>query len=260
MAETWQQAICRWDMVAFANNYRYSLLFGNGCELESKLNAIYSKYEDPLLAEDWTYGEELHMHRLMEEALLCLRSFRENQTLICECVGSVPSFAYIQRCIVSFVQEQVQKNTIWQLRMHSVQKRCNATTLRLEQSCGIFGKSTLSCEENIGSKNYTDFEHTMHSEEKRCDATTLRVEQSCGFFGKSALSWEENIASKNYTDFEHRGLAFTQLSGFEDGLLRSPNGKKLIPVRIVEVDATLIIVRLMKEDAKLSRYVYGCIY
>jgi len=144
--------------------------------------------------------------------------------------------------------------------MHSVQKRCNATTLRLEQSCGIFGKSTLSWEENVGSKNYTDFEHTMHSEEKRCDATTLRVDQSCGFFGKSALSWEENIAGKNYTDFEHRGLAFTQLSGFEDGLLWSPNGKKLIPVRIVEVDATLKIVRLMKEDAKLSRYVYGCIY
>jgi len=260
MAESWQQAICRCDMDALAGNIYYSSLFQKGCELESKLDAMYREYEGPVRAEECTYQGGLHMHRLMEEARLCLRSFRENQTLICECVESVPNLAYIRRCIVSSIHDEVHKYMIWQHRLQSEQQLCDAVTLRMERSCGISEKSALLSEENIVSKNYTALEHRMHSEQTQCDACTSRIEQSSGFFGKSVPSWEENIASKNYTDFEHRGSGFTQLSGHEDGLVRSSNGKKLLPVRIVEVDATQKIVMLQKEDAKHWEDVYGGTY
>jgi len=257
MAVTWQQAICSCDTDAFAGDFYFYSLFQNGCELESKLNAMYMEYKGPFRAKECTHQEGLDMHRLIEEARLCLHSFSENQTLMCLCLESVPTLAYIQRHIVSSIHDEEDKNMIWQHRLQGEQQLCDAVTLRMEQSCGISGKSALLSEEKIVSKNDTTIKHSMHSEQTQCDACTLRIEQSSGFFWKSAPSWEENIASKDYTDFEHRGSGFTQVSGHEDGLLRSSNSKKLLPVRIVEVDATQKIVTLEKEDAKHWQDVYG---
>jgi len=79
----------------------------------------------------------------------------------------------------------------------------------------------------------------------------LRVLQAAGIFGSSKPPWDEKIASKNYTDFEHRGTAFTQFSNFEDGFIRSPDGKKLTAVRIVKVDTSTKMATILQSNATL---------
>jgi len=68
MAVTWQQAICSCDTDAFAGDFYFYSLFQNGCELESKLNAMYMEYKGPFRAKECTHKEGLDMHRLIEEA------------------------------------------------------------------------------------------------------------------------------------------------------------------------------------------------
>ena len=79
----------------------------------------------------------------------------------------------------------------------------------------------------------------------------LRVQEGAGIFGSSKPQWDEKIASKDYTDFEHRGVAVKQLSDFEDGFIRAPEGKKLIAVRIVKVDTTTKMATILKVDSTL---------
>ena len=83
--------------------------------------------------------------------------------------------------------------------------------------------------------------------------TSLRVQPTAGFPGFWKEPWDAKIASKDYTDFEHRGVGFKQLSNFEDGFIRSAVGKKLVGVRIINVDIKTTMATIIQLNTKLEK-------